>query len=234
VSGRNLGLVVGAFLSAMFLVTGLAATLAFGPRLARWWSAGDWPATRAVVLDAELQSLSGARGSATWRPWLRFQYQWKGETHVAEGYDLLGVYTSRRSTSQHVVQSHPPGTQVTVLVNPDRPSEAALVRGSLGSAIFLLLGPVFVTVGIAGGLYTLGHATGAFAGRGALAGAHRAGLSFLLRASVMKAIVFGGFGVAILALLAATWLQRSIVPAIFAGIIGWGLWIASRPRKAGR
>jgi hypothetical protein len=237
---RHPALATGAFLSGIFVLLGLAGILAFLPRFRAWSAAADWPRVEAEITASRL--FYGWRGRGA-RPDFTFAYEWQGRAYTAQGYDLLEAYVSGTSgTGAHtVLEAHPVGSRVKVLVNPARPGQAVLIRGSTGGLVLLGVPPLFFLLGLVGTFFTvitglgwLDRNTKHPVGR-----VIRAGGGWFLQEKVLKPFFFVVVGGIVLVVGAVGVMEGSILPFLIAGFIVWGVWRAARPpgkrsRKTGR
>ena len=220
-------------MSGIFLFVGLVGTLVFLPPLRAWSAAADWPATEAEITASRL--LYSMKGR-TARPDFTFRYEWQGRVYTAQGYDLLEVYTTGTSGGPAaVIQAHPVGSRVKVLVNPERPGQAVLVRGTAGGLIVLCVPPFFSLLGLVGAFFTVITWRGWLDqnSRHPLGRAIRAAGGWFLQEKVLKPFFYVIIGSVILGLVVAGVVFENILLVLFAGVTAWTVWRASRPQPEG-
>lgn len=230
---RHPALATGAFLSGIFLFVGLAGMVAFLPRFRAWSAAADWPRVEAEITASRL--VYGMRGRGA-RPDFTFAYEWQGRAYTAQGYDLLGASsrgTSESKSARTVLEAHPVGSRVMVLVNPERPGQAVLIRGSTGGLVILGVPPLFFLLGLVGTFITVITALGWLDQntRHPLGRVLRAGGSWFIQEKVLRPFFFVVVGGIVLAVGALGVMEGSILPVLIAGFIVWGVWRAARPRR---
>ena len=120
--------------------------------LARTAMSHGWVECPATVKVAQLESRRDSEGT-TYRIQLQADYTWEGRTYSCTRYDFFhgSMYTNIGVKGmRQAVADLPVGTQTYCLVNPRRPDEAVMRRGtpSLSMLLPILLLLVFVTVGV--------------------------------------------------------------------------------------
>ena len=142
-----------ASLSGGWLFTGIWCTVSFvalifigGPVLADIGTA-DWTPTDGVVIDSGVDVSTGGKGGATYCLWVDYQYTFENMTY--NGYVVsYSQDNSCDSWSADADEDYPPGSDVTVFVNPDNPSEAVLENGFSGIDFGVCCVFPFVIIGI--------------------------------------------------------------------------------------
>jgi len=223
----------GGFGSGIFLLVGLIGTLVFLPGLRVWFAAADWPTTEAEITASRLVYGISTRAA---RPDFTFRYEWKGRTYTAQGYDLLNAYATGGGVDNGaVLAAHPVGSRVLVLVNPGRPSQAVLIRGTISGLILQLVPPLFFLVGLLGLFFTVITARGWFDenSRHPLGRGLRTAGGWLVKEKIMKPLLFLIFGGVILGFAVAGVVFENGVLVVFAAVMAWGVWRAARPQPAG-
>ncbi len=223
----------GAFGSGIFLLVGLAGMLAFLPALRNWLAAADWPTAEAEITASRL--LYGINGKAA-RPDFTFRYEWQGRIYSAQGYDLLDVYSTGGGIDHGaVLAAHPLGSRVQVLVNPERPGQAVLIRGTVGGLIVHSIPLLFFLLGLVGMFFTVITWRGWLDEntRHPLGRALRAAGGWLVQEKVLKPLFYVLIGSVILGLVVAGVVFENILLVLFAGMTAWTVWRASRPQPAG-
>ncbi|HWA29336.1 MAG TPA: DUF3592 domain-containing protein [Lacunisphaera sp.] len=232
---RHPAVAIGGFLSGIFLLLGLIGTLAFFPAMRIWAAAADWPGTEAEITGSRV--FYGQRGRGG-RPEFTFTYTWQGRNYTAQGYDLIGAYTRGTSGGPHrVLDAHPVGSRTTILVNPDRPSQAVLTRGSTGGVVLLFVPPLFVLLGSIGMFFTVITGLGWLEEntRHPLGRVIRAGGEWFVQEKVLKPFFFVIVGGIVVGLVALGVSEGNYLIVGTGAFIAWGVWRAARPpTKAGR
>ena len=221
-------------MSAIFMFVGLVGLVVFFPQLGDWSAAAGWPSAEAEITASQL--LFGGGRSRGARPDFTFRYEWQGRTYTAQGYDLIGAYTSGTGISngpRSVLEAHPVGSKVTVLVNPARPGQAVLIRGSIGGVIVLFVPPFFLLLGLVGMFFTVITKLGWLDenSRNPLGRALRGAGGWFLQEKVLKPFFFGVVGSVILGVGVLGIVEENILLVLFAGVMAWGVWRAARPRQ---
>ena len=142
-----------ASLSGGWLFTGIWCTVSFvalifigGPVLADIGTA-DWTPTDGVVIDSGVDVSTGGKGGNTYCLWVDYQYTFENMTY--NGYVVsYSQDNSCDSWSADADEDYPPGSNVTVFVNPDNPSEAVLENGFSGIDFGVCCVFPFVIIGI--------------------------------------------------------------------------------------
>ena len=142
-----------ASLSGGWLFTGIWCTVSFvalifigGPVLADIGTA-DWTPTDGVVIDSGVDVSTGGKGGNTYCLWVDYQYTFENMTY--NGYVVsYSQDNSCDSWSADADEDYPPGSDVTVFVNPDNPSEAVLENGFSGIDFGVCCVFPFVIIGI--------------------------------------------------------------------------------------
>ena len=142
-----------ASLSGGWLFTGIWCTVSFvalifigGPVLADIGTA-DWTPTDGVVIDSGVDVSTGGKGGNTYCLWVDYQYTFENMTY--NGYVVsYSQDNSCDSWSADADEDYPPGSNVTVFVNPDNPSEAVLENGFSGIDFGVCCVFPFVIIGV--------------------------------------------------------------------------------------
>ena len=116
-------------------------------------SSQGWPSTSGQVTEARVShhTSTDADGEAqdSYSPEVRYHYQTGGQEYEGSkiGFGLQQSFSSR-SKAEQALTSFPQGSQVTVFYNPANPAEAVLERKAGGSTLSLVLGIIFLLVGL--------------------------------------------------------------------------------------
>lgn len=230
---RSPGIFAGTFLSGIFALLGIVGIFAFGGRVLQWQEASRWPSVQGTIVSGELVWSTGRYGNRVVRPRFRYEYAWQGISYTAEGYDLLKVYTSNWRGVEFILDSHPPGSVVSLLVNPSAPAQAVLTRGAFTLLYLYLIPPFFLFLGVVGGTFTFAAWRGWFhpASRNPFGRATRAVGRVLLRENVARTLFITVWLMICGVLLAVgIWSRNPIIVALPPFMI-WALWRAARPPR---
>ncbi len=85
---------------------------------------------------------------------VRYAYEYQGEQYTGDVYKPGHGGSEKYSEAETLARRYPQGADRTCYVNPGRPSEATLERGSLLIVLFILIPTVFVIIG-GGGIYVV-------------------------------------------------------------------------------
>lgn len=136
-----------------FLIFGLAGLGVFAglvvPKAVEWVSMRGWKATDAEVIWSRVARHSDSDGT-TYSVDLFYRYHFRGKQHRSNRYSLIGGSSSGRSGKEEVVRAHPPGSALTVFVDPDKPWRAVVKRDAGWGALLALFPLPFMAVGFGG------------------------------------------------------------------------------------
>lgn len=108
--------------------------------------ARSWRPTQATVLTCEV--VPGKGSEAKHHLAIRYEYRWNSQTISSEQFERKPTTDEDISKIERLAAEYPAGKQVTCYVNPDKPTEAVIRRGSY----FRLLGTLFAVPFIGIGL----------------------------------------------------------------------------------
>ncbi len=135
------------------LFFGLAGLGIFGglvlPKTLEWISMRGWKETDAEVIWSRVARHSDSDGT-TYSVDLFYRYQFQGKDYRSNRYNLIGGSSSGHSGKQEVVRAHPPGSSLTVFVDPDKPWRAVVKRGAGWGSLFALFPLPFMAIGFGG------------------------------------------------------------------------------------
>jgi hypothetical protein len=223
----------GVFGSGISMLCGLAGMLAFLPNLLTWFAAADWPTTEAEITASRL--LDGINDRVT-RPEFTFRYEWKGRTYTAQGYDLLEAYAAGSGVDHGaILQAHPVGSRVQVLVNPEKPTQAVLIRGTISGLVLHLAPLLFFLLGLVGMFFTVVTGLGWLDenSRHPVGRAIRAMGGWLGQERIIKLLFYLIFGSVIVGLAVWGWAFDNLWLVFCAAALTWFVWRASRPQPEG-
>jgi hypothetical protein len=133
---------VVAFLSAA--VFALTCLMIFSAR-----DAADWASVQGRILRSAY-AIGCGRGQNQPYPDVRYEYRYENRTYIGTRVARDTDHCGWASTAQEVAGHYKPGEVVPVFVNPQRPSQAALVVGDAqsGTMITLLISALTFTVAV--------------------------------------------------------------------------------------
>jgi hypothetical protein len=143
---RQAGLAATLFFGVFLAVGGGIFMTQFVPAWLALQASQDWPAVEATVVDADLRSESTDDGTV-YRADVRYRYTVDGRTYRSNRHDFFGVSSSNRDHHRGIVRDHPPGSTVTVYVDPDDPTEAVISRQADGQWLWALIPLAFAIIG---------------------------------------------------------------------------------------
>lgn len=152
-SGLIFGMLCGGFFVLLF--AGIGAFLIYYSIRSRKKaeSSQGWPSTVGHVTEARVShhTNTDADGDTqdSYSPEVRYHYSIAEQEYESSkiGFGLQQSYSSR-SKAEQALTSFPQGSQVTVYYNPANPSDAVLERKAGGSTLSLVLGIIFLLVGL--------------------------------------------------------------------------------------
>ncbi len=113
-----------------------------------------WPSTSGRVISSNIKRSAGSSGSRvntpTYSSDVRYAFTIDGQVFKNNRISFGEYGSSDETHAQGIVRRYPVGKTVTVYYKQDDPSESVLELGGpgLGIALKLLVGPVFVIIGI--------------------------------------------------------------------------------------
>lgn len=130
------------------------------------WIENEGKILRSAVVKAKMTS-SSTTTHGTWETAydtdILYEYSYYGVTHQGNAvYAGLGITTKSRADAEEIVNAYPPGSMVTLFVNPKKPSESSL-RSSQGiaSKLVVVFAVMFILIGlIVSGVYFFLKKTG--------------------------------------------------------------------------
>jgi hypothetical protein len=141
-----------ALLSAWFVVVGVSFIVVMlrAQRGAR--SESSWRQVPGVILTSNAESAYEG-----YLPHIRFDYTFEGSKYVGGQFKSAILTYNWRGPSERVVGRYPPGTRVTVYVNPSNPKDAVL-EPSVSGVIYhvgVAAGCLFALLGVVGLIHVL-------------------------------------------------------------------------------
>jgi hypothetical protein len=132
------------------IIVGLGFIIAALVTNGRVKAAENWPATIGTVLRSEIKEYI-TRGTGitntSYEPVVHYQYNLMGKTYAGK---RLGFGPTRMKNyeAQQVTDKYLSGSQVSVHYNPNKPEESVLEVSSRSSKTFIVLGGIFVAIGL--------------------------------------------------------------------------------------
>lgn len=136
---------------AIFLLLGAGLiVLAFVQR-AKAKKAEEWPVAPGVILNSGLSEHrshdSDGSSSISYRPEVQYQYSIMGQKYTGNRI-FFGNASYDYNTANRKIAPYPQGTQVNVHYDPANPSNAVLETKASGNWILILIGIVFLVIGV--------------------------------------------------------------------------------------
>ncbi|MBR95859.1 MAG: hypothetical protein CMA81_03455 [Euryarchaeota archaeon] len=147
-SPTSIGALFGgwAFTGIWCSVSFLALIFIGGPAIADLGTSG-WTPTDGVVINSGVDESTSSEGGPTYCLWVDYQYTFENRTY--NGYIVsYSQEDSCNSWSEDADEKYPPGSDVTVYVNPENPTEAVLENGFSGLDFTICCVFPFVIIGI--------------------------------------------------------------------------------------
>ena len=137
--------------SAVFLIAGLACVIANLVQRKRAKEAETWPTVPGVVTSSGLQEErsydSDSGTSINYKPVVQYTYTIMGQTFTGDQLSFGNVNYDHRTATKKITP-YPQGAQVMVHYDPDNPLNAVLETKAAGSVVFMIVGIVFMLIGI--------------------------------------------------------------------------------------
>jgi hypothetical protein len=107
---------------------------------------GTWPQVKGRIVSSQLRTSTDDDGES-YSVDARFSYEVGGKTYERDTISREGIFGAK---AQPWVDSHPPGSEVTVYVDPRDPATAYLEwkRWTIGSIAMLAWGGVMISIGL--------------------------------------------------------------------------------------
>ncbi|MEK7953337.1 DUF3592 domain-containing protein [Luteolibacter soli] len=123
------------------------------PKAIEYFAARGWKETEAEIIWSRLRSKSDSDGT-TYSVDLFYRYQVDGHEYRSNRYDIWSGSSSGSKGKREVVKAHPPGSKLTVFVDPEKPWRAVVRREAGWWGLFALFPLPFIAIGI-GGLWAV-------------------------------------------------------------------------------
>lgn len=134
-----------------FTLGGLIFLTAYVVQQIKANAAKAWPTVPGTVLSAGLNAQTSFRSSGssstTYAPNVIYDYSLMGQKYTGNQLAFGNVYYDYPTAARKVVK-YSPGMVVAVYYDPDNPANAVLETRSFAAGILLLMGIVFLLVGI--------------------------------------------------------------------------------------
>lgn len=138
-----------------FFIGGIFATI-YGVRNRRKGSASQsWPSARGVITNAWIQESTDTDEegytSTSYTPKWEYQYKIGQETYTSGRISFGGVTGyGRQKRAQEELDRFPVNSQVQVYYDPEKHSDAVLVRGTKGTMGGIIVGIIFIALSVCG------------------------------------------------------------------------------------
>ena len=148
-------IVFGVFAFVFFILGVSLVLINFFARKKAQESAG-WPATSGEVIHSGVRRESSVDTdgdtSYSYYPDIQYRFQVGGQVYTGDKISF-GMRTGygRSSKAQEKANQYPAGTRVHVYYNPQKPTEAVLDRAAKNSTVVLVVGGVFLLMGLCAG-----------------------------------------------------------------------------------
>ncbi len=146
------GMRIAGVVSLIFAVVGAGGALAMLPWMAGPLRARSWTPVTARVVSSEVRRHEGTdsegRRSVTWRLDILYEYETGGRTYRSNRWGWFKGASSGLEGKREVARRHPPGSTLTVWVDPDDPTMALAVRGYTLLHLLFLVPLAFAGAGI--------------------------------------------------------------------------------------
>jgi hypothetical protein len=143
----------GCVIIVFFLMFGLSGLGLFCglmlPKAFEWLAMRGWQETPATVIWSRVVEKDGDDGS-TYAVDLFYRYTFEGREFRSNRYSLIGGSSSGSAAKREVVRGHPPGSALTVFVDPKQPRRAIVRRDPGWWGLFFLFPLPFMAVGFGG------------------------------------------------------------------------------------
>ena len=114
----------------------------------------SWPTAAARVLASEVREHvrydSDNQSQFSYEPVVEYSYTVGQQTYSSRRI-AYGANSFGRGQAQKMIERYPVGSAVTARYNPANPAEAVLETKAAGAALFLILGIVFLALGVLSG-----------------------------------------------------------------------------------
>ena len=131
----------------IWCIVSLVATILIGGSILSDLETEDWTATDGIITDSGVTTSSSSEEGDTYCLWVTYNYTIDNMTY---GGDLVSYSkeSSCNSWSSDADAEYPPGSEITVYVNPDYHDEAVLETGLSGVPFFTFFILIFPLVGV--------------------------------------------------------------------------------------
>ncbi len=143
----NIPIFIGIFLFVFGLIFGLVGFIS----KRRAAASLQWPTASGQIISSVIHTStstdSDGASSTTYEPKVEYTYTIMGSP-ISGRRIAFGAMGSDYASAQKVLAAYPVGTAVTVYYNPEKPADSVLENKARGGTVFLILGIVFMVVGI--------------------------------------------------------------------------------------
>lgn len=139
--------------SLFFLVLGIGFIIISLITARRARATRNWPVAPATILSSEVHERhqydsDRPSGRTTYEPVVKYQYTVMGSLHDGSRVSFGDKKTSRKKANE-IVGLYPAGMQLNARYNPDKVEEAVLETTARGATGNLILGILFILIGVA-------------------------------------------------------------------------------------
>jgi len=111
-----------------------------------------WPAADGTIVESDVKehiSMEDMDGiaSTTYEPVVKYTYTAAGQTYTG-GRINYGPNQSDSGTARKTISRYPLGSTVSVRYDPQNPAEAVLETNAAGSKLFMIIGIMFLVLGV--------------------------------------------------------------------------------------
>ena len=140
---------------AIFFILGLVLLLIGIRQRSKAKAAAEWPTTTGTIISASLQENSSLDSDnntqITYEPLVQYQYSLIGQRYVGTRLSFGHMSYDYRTAAKKIA-AYVPGAQVTVHYDPTDPSQSVLEPKAAGGMVIIILGTLFMVIGIAFGV----------------------------------------------------------------------------------
>jgi len=151
--GPLIGVLCGGFFFLLFLGLGIFLIYRTQQSKKKAQLSQGWPSTQGQVTDSHVSRSvstdSDGDTSTSFSARVEYTYQIGGQVYT--GHNIAFGFNpsySNQSKAQADAARYPVGSQVPVYYDPSKPSDAVLERQSSGSNVGMILGIIFIVIGV--------------------------------------------------------------------------------------
>ncbi len=141
----------------VFIVLGLILVIFSFRAKKKAKAAQEWPTIPGVILssrvDEHVSRDSDGDRNTTYKPVVAYQYAIMGQEYTGSRISF-GANTFSRRKCEEIIAGYPVGQPVNVHYNPDKPQDAVLETVEKGGTVSLVIGIVFLGIGLVMALFS--------------------------------------------------------------------------------